>query len=82
MQFNEHERISARELSKNLGISLKTISPIINGLIHSKILSREKGASDNPDLLFFYNKNYNKNGKITSTNINLTMAAKNIRIKN
>ncbi len=81
IQFNEKERISVRELSQNLGISLKTISPIIEGLWQSTLLTHEKGNLNNPDLKFFYNKDYNKNGKYKGTNINLTTAAKNMRMK-
>jgi hypothetical protein len=80
-QFNIKEKISPREIGTNLKIPIKVVGKILEGLLSSKLITHEKGALNNPDLLFLYNKHFNKNKKIKSTNINLTIASKNIRMK-
>ncbi len=59
-QFNAMELISARDLAKNLGMTLKQLTPVLNSLIKSGLVDREKGEKDNPDLKFFLNKKFKR----------------------
>jgi len=58
LEFNEVEKVSAVEISHNMGIPLKNLSPILNTLLASRILARENGQPNDPNIKFYINMDF------------------------
>lgn len=66
MQFNENTKITAIKLAENLGTSLSKLSPILNSLLKSKILVRDPGPANNPNMNIYIDDNfYSTNTKLS-----------------
>ena len=55
--INNSGTISARNISVQLGMPLKRLEDILNSLIIAKLINREDGPANNPNLLFTINQN-------------------------
>jgi hypothetical protein len=62
-QFNGNKELSATDLAKNTGMTLKELTPVLNSLIKCNLVGREEGNSNDPNLKFFLNKNFKSNQK-------------------
>ncbi|ARF09266.1 cullin family protein [Catovirus CTV1] len=55
--INDSGAISARNIATQLSIPLKKLGSILNSLMSVKLLNRENGAANDPELLFSINQN-------------------------
>lgn len=59
MQFTEQPKMSARELANRMNISLQKLQPLLNTFLKGKILMRDTSSKTNPDMMIWYNHNFN-----------------------
>ena len=87
MKFNEKSEWSSLELSENLGITLKVFGPILNSLLTSKILVRDCGDDNDPNLKISYNQNFeftasDKISIVQYTTNDTSKSTKNVQLLN
>lgn len=70
LQFNKKEKISALELAQNMGIPLSKLGHILNSLLKAKLLIRDIGPSNDPNMKISIDENfYNPNDKLSLVNL-------------
>lgn len=57
-QFNQQEKLSGYELIEKMGITIAELSPLLNSMLLSKILTRTPGRPDDPNLKFYINPQF------------------------
>lgn len=63
-------KLSATEIADSIGISLITLTPIINSFLLIKLLAREDGDATDPHLKFYINKEFmNDNSNLSLINV-------------
>lgn len=60
-QFEFHDKITANEMAKNMGISLQALTPILNSLLRSRIITRDSRPASDPDVFIYINENFYSN---------------------
>ena len=70
LQFNKKEKISIKEISENIGLSLAKTSKIISALCYTKLLLHEDRDKSDPNIKIYYNTNFtHKNTNLSFVNI-------------
>lgn len=60
LQFNEKQKLTAIELASNIGLPMSKFGKVLNSLIKSKILNRDKEKKPNdPTMEIFLNQEFN-----------------------
>ena len=62
-QFNHTPEINAKDLAKNVGMTLKQLTPVLNSLIKCGLIDRQAGERTDPNLKFFVNTKFKSNQK-------------------
>jgi DNA-binding MarR family transcriptional regulator len=62
-QFNHTPEINAKDLAKNLGMTLKQLTPVLNSLIKCGLIDRQAGERTDPNLKFFVNTKFKSSQK-------------------
>lgn len=74
LQFNQKDKISAKELSENMKYPLSKLAIIINSFLMVQILEKDDKQNNDPNLLFSLNNKFHYDSeKISLVNIIMTL---------
>lgn len=58
LQFNDAERISAKQLSERMGIPIKIVGLLLNSFLEKNVMARDPGPGNDPNMMFYLNDDF------------------------